>query len=261
MGEMSRGGDAETAACSAALGCTEVQWSHSTQVGQLAPVLEIWGLRSLAKADSIRPMTKPVLVHQSRRSMLSLMSASVLVTGLGSSGCFGGFALTKKLYAFNSGISGKWVRWLVFLLFYCFGVYFVTAVIDGLVLNSVEFWTGKQPLSSTQVHEGKDAKALVSAPDQDTVVIEMHRGKAKVGRVALTRLEGAIMLESSNGHRYYVRDRQDTVEDTEIVDAQGQTLAQLGAREWDQVKIGMQQGQGPAEALAQVWMTPGPAKL
>lgn len=193
--------------------------------------------------------------------MLSLLSLSALAAGVGSSGCFGGFALTKKLYGFNSDISGKWVRWLVFLLFFLVGVYAVASLIDALVLNSVEFWTGKRPISSTQVHEDKDRKAVVSAPDQDKVVIDMHRGKAKVGRVALTRLQDAIMLESSKGQRFYVRDRQGAPQDTEIVDEHGNALAQLDGREWDRVQLAMQQGQGPAQALARVWMAPGAAQI
>lgn len=209
----------------------------------------------------MRFMTKPVLVQQSRRSVLSLLTASVVGAGFSGSGCYGGFALTKKLYAFNGGISGKWVRWLVFLLFYAFGVYAVAAIIDGLILNSVEFWTGERPLSSTTVHEEQDRKAVVSAPDQDTVVIEMHKGKAKVARVALTRLQGAILLESEKGQRFYVRDAQEAKQDTEIVDAQGHAVAKLQAREWRQVQSGMQGGQGPAQALARVWMTQGPAKI
>lgn len=206
-------------------------------------------------------MTKPALVHQSRRSILTLIPAAALATGVGTTGCFGGFALTKKLYAFNSDISGKWVRWLVFLLFFVFGVYGFTSFIDALVLNSIEFWTGKRALSSTKVHQAKHRKALVSAPDADTVVIDMQEGEAKVGRVALIRLENAIMLESEDGRRYYVRDRAGAKRETEIVDAQGSALAQLGARDWARVQSRMQDGQGPAEALAQLWMAQGPAQI
>lgn len=185
----------------------------------------------------------------------------MLATGLGNSGCFGGFALTKKLFAFNSGISGKWVRWLVFLLFFLVGVYAVASLIDALVLNSVEFWTGKKPISSTQVHQDKDAKAVVSAPDKDTVVIDIHRNKAKVGRVALTRMQDAILLETENGERYYVRDRHSAKDDTEIVDAQGRAVAVMGAREWSKAQSGMARGHSCAQALAQVWMAQGPAKI
>lgn len=192
--------------------------------------------------------------------MLSLLSVSALAAGLGSSGCYGGFALTRKLYAFNSEISGKWVRWLVFLLFYMFFVYGFAALIDGLILNSVEFWTGKRPLSSTQVHQDKDRKAVASAQDENTVVIDMHRGKAKVARVTMTRFEDAILLES-DGQRFYVRDAQGGKDETEIVDAQGKALAQLSAREWARTQAAMEQGQGSADALAQVWMDQGPVTI
>lgn len=192
--------------------------------------------------------------------MLSLLSVSTLATGLGSSGCFGGFALTKKLYEFNSAISGKWVRWLVFLLFFAFAVYAFASLIDALVLNSVEFWTGQRPLSSTQVHQDKKRKAVVSAPDPDTVVIDMHHGKAKVGRVAMTRIENAILLESK-GRRYYVRDPQGRSGDTEIVDIHGTALASLSAQDWKRAQASMRAGQGPALAFAQMQMAQGSAQL
>lgn len=171
--------------------------------------------------------------------------------------------MTKKLYMFNTGISGKWVRWLVFLLFFCAGVYAVASVIDALILNSVEFWTGKRPLSSTTTHQAKDAKAVVSAPGQDTLVIEVYRGKTKVQSVALTRLQDAIQLETANGHRFFARDRQSrgADSDTQIVDATGNTLALLDASEWARAQAAMERGYTSCEALAQVWMVPGPVEL
>jgi hypothetical protein len=74
----------------------------------------------------------------------------VLGAGLamGASGCWGGFGLTKKLYDWNATIGNKWVVWLVFFLFFILPVYGVCTLVDALVINSIEFWSGSNPLGN-----------------------------------------------------------------------------------------------------------------
>jgi hypothetical protein len=62
-------------------------------------------------------------------------------------GCFGTFQLTRKVYEFNKEVSpDKWVRWLTFLVLNVFPVYGFATLFDVLFANSVEFWTGKNPV-------------------------------------------------------------------------------------------------------------------
>jgi hypothetical protein len=65
---------------------------------------------------------------------------------LSATGCWGGFGLTRKLYDWNSRVGNKWVVWLVFFLFAFLPVYGVCVMVDALVLNSIEFWTGQNPM-------------------------------------------------------------------------------------------------------------------
>ncbi len=77
--------------------------------------------------------------------------------------CIGSFTLTNKLLAWNDQISNKFVNELVFFAFWILPVYEVSALADILVLNSIEFWSGSNPVASgTKVIEGNDGRYLVS---------------------------------------------------------------------------------------------------
>ena len=70
---------------------------------------------------------------------------------LGSSACFGTFQATKKLYQFNKGVGDKWVVEVVFVALSIVQVYSLVVAADALVFNSVEFWTGENPMSSVSL--------------------------------------------------------------------------------------------------------------
>ncbi len=76
--------------------------------------------------------------------------------------CIGNFALTSKLLAWNKTISNKFVNELVFFAFWIIPVYEVSALADVVVFNSIEFWSGNNPIAcGTKVIEGQDGKYLV----------------------------------------------------------------------------------------------------
>jgi len=62
-------------------------------------------------------------------------------------GCFGEFGLTRKVYDFNQGVGGKFVNQLVFWAFCVIPVYEVAGVLDVLIFNTIEFWTGSNPVA------------------------------------------------------------------------------------------------------------------
>ena len=62
------------------------------------------------------------------------------------SSCIGSFGLFNQLLSWNQGISNKFVNELVFILIS--PAYAVCGAADLLVLNTVEFWSGKSPIAS-----------------------------------------------------------------------------------------------------------------
>lgn len=63
------------------------------------------------------------------------------------SSCIGSFSLFNKVKDWNMGLSNKFVNELVFIAFNIIPVYPVVGAVDVLVLNTVEFWSGRQLVS------------------------------------------------------------------------------------------------------------------
>ena len=95
-----------------------------------------------------------------RKTILTAALAALLCSSLTS--CMGKFALTRNLYAWNEQVSNKFVNEILFVAFWILPVYEVCGVADLLVLNSIEFWSGDNPLSaSTKVIETEHGRYLV----------------------------------------------------------------------------------------------------
>ncbi len=110
------------------------------------------------------------------------MAAAVLLIGFAQTSCIGGFKLTNKVYEFNKSLGSKFVNELVFILMVIVPVYEITLLIDGLILNSIEFWTGSNPMA---MNEG----------ESETKVVEQNGVKYQItathNRFDFTQMEGA----------------------------------------------------------------------
>lgn len=89
------------------------------------------------------------------------VSAVLLAATLLTSSCVGSFSLFNKLAGWNKEATGnKFLNELIFILIS--PAYAVCTVADVLVLNTIEFWTGSNPVAqrvgTTQEITGKDGK-------------------------------------------------------------------------------------------------------
>ncbi len=90
-------------------------------------------------------------------AVISAIAASTLCTS-----CIGSFALTNKLLSWNKQVSNKFVNELVFFAFWVIPVYEVAALADVVVINSIEFWSGSNPVAvGKSVIDGQDGRYLV----------------------------------------------------------------------------------------------------
>ena len=97
-----------------------------------------------------------------KKSTITVAVACVLMGAMVMPSCIGSFSLTNKLLSWNRQVSNKFVNELVFFVFWVLPVYEVSALADFLVLNSIEFWSGENPVASnTRVVEGNDGRYLV----------------------------------------------------------------------------------------------------
>ena len=80
-------------------------------------------------------------MKSSRRIGAGMLAAALLV-----SGCYGPFNLTRRLYRWNGQVGTKWENEFVFLLLGLAPVYSLAVAGDAVVFNSMEFWTGNNPV-------------------------------------------------------------------------------------------------------------------
>ena len=81
-----------------------------------------------------------------KRFLLPL--AVILISAFSFQSCIGSFSLTNKVLTWNRNVNNKFVNELVFFAFWVLPVYEVTAAADLLVINSIEFWSGNNPLEA-----------------------------------------------------------------------------------------------------------------
>lgn len=125
------------------------------------------------------------------------VSVSVLMAG-----CYGPFALTKKLHKWNGTIGDKWANEAVFLVVTIVPVYSVTVLADALVFNSIEFWGGKNPVTARQTRSvEKDGKQAVMtySPEAKRMRIDVFESG---------RPSGTIVLEPGKDGNLTARDNQ-----------------------------------------------------
>jgi len=136
---------------------------------------------------------------------------------LATAGCIGNFELTRKVYQFNREVdSNKWIQWLAFLVLNVVPVYSFAILIDAIFANSVEFWTGDNPVTTTGAETGTK---VVHGPGGE--VVRMTRRAAGIMDVEMTAPDGSereltLVLEHETVAAY---------------DRDGSLIARVGERE------------------------------
>jgi uncharacterized protein DUF3332 len=86
------------------------------------------------------------LTHSARRVIAVTLAASSLAA---STGCFGSFITTQRLYHWNETVdANKWAKWGVFVVTVIMPIYPSATLFDMIFTNSVEFWSGRNPMAA-----------------------------------------------------------------------------------------------------------------
>ena len=80
----------------------------------------------------------------------ALLAGSLLFTS-----CIGSFKMWNGLKDWNQGVGDKFVNELVFIALHIVPVYEIAYLADLVVLNTIEFWSGSNPMASNEVKEIK----------------------------------------------------------------------------------------------------------
>lgn len=105
-------------------------------------------------------------------ALVSLCAGSLMF-----SSCIGSFSLTNKLLNWNQQVGSKFVNELVFVAFWILPVYEVSALADILVINTIEFWSGSNPVAQGRtVIDGTDGRYIVDCDGKGYTITSENDG-------------------------------------------------------------------------------------
>ena len=115
--------------------------------------------------------------------------------------CIGSFALTNKLLSWNNTIGSKVVNELVFIGLWILPVYEVSALADVLVINSIEFWSGSNPMAcGKKMIDGHDGRYLVECDGKGYTITSENDGSTV--RLDFDMAEQTWSVAMPNGESY-----------------------------------------------------------
>lgn len=147
----------------------------------------------------------------------------IATMALMSVGCYGSFNLTKKVYNWNGSLGNKWVVELVFLAAYVVPVYGIAGFIDAVILNSIEFWTGSNPVAANVSSEDGTNVSFNKEKNEMTI---SYAGKTFI----VTREEGKSVVKDSEGN-VLATAVSDANGNMNVVDAKGNVLSSYNSSE------------------------------
>jgi hypothetical protein len=105
-----------------------------------------------------------------KRIVASIVVGSFLTV---TTACYGPFNLTRNVYHWNSNIKGsgevneKWMKEFVFFGMIIIPVYMFSALLDAFIFNSIQFWSGDNPVKASEL--GSDGQTKVAQVGDLTV--------------------------------------------------------------------------------------------
>lgn len=105
-----------------------------------------------------------------RKGKSSLALVCVLCGSIVFTSCIGSFALTNQIKDWNQGVGNKFVNELIFIALHIVPVYEISILADVFVINSIEFWSGENPIANAG-----EVKA-VKGENEDYLVEKLENG-------------------------------------------------------------------------------------
>lgn len=153
--------------------------------------------------------------------MIKRIVATLLVAAfaLSTPACIGRMATSGLVRKFNlTVVEGKWPHELVFLLLYIIPVYPIAGAIDLIIVNSIEFWTGTNPIdggdrvagSKVAAHRPGDQHHVVAADgsqaistlrEDGSIDFEIRTADGSAHFVNVIREDGQVVARNAQGRR------------------------------------------------------------
>ena len=181
-------------------------------------------------------------MRQAHRTGIGLLLAAAMFT----SGCYGPFLLTRKVWKWNGEVSdNKWVVEVVYLVCTWLPVYGVAGLADAVIFNSVEFWTGKNPMANADASGVPATKRIVrndseatltriSTPEGEQLLIEQVEHGKPGASLRLQRQGDSTRAYDANGVLLYGATTHDDGS-VAITDARGKQIAMYSGDQVDRL--------------------------
>jgi hypothetical protein len=132
-----------------------------------------------------------------KRKFTVMATAVLLSSSIMFSSCIGSFTLFNKVLSWNQSVGDKWINELVFLVLWAVPVYEIAFFIDGVVLNSIEFWTGENPASAeVQVKQVETKNGLVTITKDANGYQLQKEGDEEIVEFRFNKAENSWSLEA-----------------------------------------------------------------
>ena len=144
------------------------------------------------------------------------------------SGCTGSFNLTRKVYNMHRSQSDKWADELTFLVVVLIPVYSFATFVDAIVFNSIEFWTGENPVVYAPTDKAKTVKrdgveATISKISENEIKIESKVSDRMNEPIILERTDSGVIAKDMNGGVIFTSVKNDSGE-VAVYDANNQLV-------------------------------------
>ncbi|MBI3319938.1 MAG: DUF3332 family protein [Candidatus Omnitrophica bacterium] len=178
------------------------------------------------------------------------IGAGLLAVALLASGCYGPFHLTRRLHQWNGQVGDKWAKEFVFLVLAWLPIYGVATLGDAIVFNSIEFWTGENPVapevaarhrktssdsSSPQTRRivRNDAEAILThrtGPDGQQLIIEQFQHGRAAESLHVQQQGGVTVATNAKGDTLFIAQ---TLPDGSVLvtDSSGKQVSSYPAQE------------------------------
>ncbi|MDR2118188.1 MAG: DUF3332 domain-containing protein [Tannerellaceae bacterium] len=136
-----------------------------------------------------------------KKKSISLMLAVALAGSMLLPSCLGSFSMFHKVLEWNRSLGDQWANEVVFLALWIIPVYEITFILDAALLNSIEFWTGDNPLAEGGVRtvEGKDGVCTVERTAAGYIV--RKEGESRVAKFVFKGEDRSWSLETAGLER------------------------------------------------------------
>jgi len=145
--------------------------------------------------------------------MRALIASLLLVLfAFSNTACIGRMAMSGKVRKFNlEVVDGKWPREFVFLALYIIPVYPLMGAVDLIIVNSIEFWTGTNPVDGgeriAQVGDQRYAaaedgsEAISTLREDGSIDLEVRAADGTTYFMNVAREDGQVVARDEHGRR------------------------------------------------------------